>query len=121
MRTARPVLLFAFAAFLLFALLPLAGSARLDKESAKDKPKEEAKDLTGAVKKQIDADYSDLEKLYKHLHSNPELSLHEYKTADRMAKELKSLGFEVTTKFGATGVVGVLKNGKGPTILVRTD
>jgi amidohydrolase len=79
------------------------------------------KDRTAEVKKKIDAEYTSLESLYKHLHSNPELSLQELQTADRLAKELKSLGFEVTEKFGGTGVVGVLKNGKGPTVLVRTD
>lgn len=81
-----------------------------------------AKDgLTESVKKRIDAEFADLEGLYKHLHTNPELSLRELRTADRMAKELTKVGFEVTTKFGETGVVGVLKNGKGPTVLVRTD
>lgn len=119
--TTRQLLLFALAAFLLWVGLPPAGSARLDKGSAKQQPKENAKDLTAAVKKRLDADYADLEALYKHLHSNPELSLKELKTSERMAKELKGLGFEVTTKFGGTGVVGVLKNGKGPMILVRTD
>jgi hippurate hydrolase len=73
------------------------------------------------VKKKIDADYPALEALYKHLHANPELSLHELQTAARLVKELKSLGFEVTEKVGGTGVVGVLKNGKGPTVMVRTD
>jgi hippurate hydrolase len=114
-------LLVALAGFVLCVGTPPAGSARLNKGSARDEPKEDVKDLTAAVKKRLDADYSDLEALYKHLHANPELSLRELKTAERMAKELKALGFEVTTKFGGTGVVGVLKNGKGPTVLVRTD
>src|SRR5262249_46518703 len=117
----RRIVLFALAAFLLCAGVPMAGSARLQKESADDKPKGDNKPLTAAVKKQIDADYAGLEELYKHLHANPELSLRELKTADRMAKELTKLGFEVTEKCGGTGVVGVLKNGQGPTILVRTD
>ena len=55
------------------------------------------------------------------MHSNPELSLQEIQTSALLAKELKDLGFDVTEKVGKTGVVGVLKNGKGPTILVRTD
>ncbi len=82
------------------------------------------KDLTAGVKKQLDAEYAELEALYKHLHSNPELSLMEVQTSARLAKELKQIGFEVTEKVGGTGangIVGVLKNGKGPTILVRTD
>src|SRR5262245_1724199 len=120
MRTSRrQILLLALAAFLLGVTLP--GSARLDKGSAKDKPREEGKGLTAAVKERLDADYSDLEALHNHLHANRALSLRELKTAERMAKELKALGFEVTTKFGGTGVVAVLKNGKGPTVLVRTD
>lgn len=92
--------------------------------SAKDDPpagKSKAMALLPGVKKHLDAEYADLEKLYKDLHTNPELSLQEVRTSARMARELLKLGFDVTTKFGATGVVGVLKNGKGPTILVRTD
>src|SRR5262245_40000632 len=73
------------------------------------------------IKKITDKEYASLEALYKHLHAHPELSFQEEKTAERMAKELKAIGFEVTTKFGGHGVVGVLKNGKGPTVLVRTD
>ncbi len=76
---------------------------------------------TAAVEKQIDKNLPALEKLYKHLHSNPELAFQETSTAALMAKELKSLGFTVTTGVGNTGVVGVLKNGTGPTVLVRTD
>jgi hippurate hydrolase len=74
-----------------------------------------------AVKKQIDYQLPSLEKLYKHIHSNPELSFQEVNTAALMAHELKSLGFTVTTSVGVHGVVGVLKNGQGPTVLVRTD
>src|SRR5262249_39674763 len=62
-----------------------------------------------------------LEMLYMHLHTHPELSHKETQTAARLAKELKDLGFEVTEKVGGNGVVGVFKNGKGPTVLVRTD
>lgn len=59
--------------------------------------------------------------LYQHLHSHPELSFHEAETAKRIAEELRQAGAEVTTGVGAHGVVGVLKNGAGPTVLVRTD
>lgn len=76
---------------------------------------------TREIKKHIEAEVESLEALYQHLHSHPELSLHELQTAARMAKELKALGFEVTEKVGGTGVVAVLKNGRGPTVLVRTD
>jgi hippurate hydrolase len=59
--------------------------------------------------------------LYQKLHQNPELSYKEEKTAATFAAELKNAGFEVTTSFGGTGVVGLLKNGKGPTVMLRTD
>jgi amidohydrolase len=59
--------------------------------------------------------------LYKELHANPELSMHEEQTAARLAKEMRDAGLEVTEKVGGTGLVGVMKNGEGPVILVRTD
>ena len=74
-----------------------------------------------AVDATVDAELDDLVKLYKQLHANPELSLQEVKTSAIMADELKNAGFEVTRKFGGYGVVGVLKNGTGPTVLVRAD
>ncbi len=73
------------------------------------------------VEKAIEKELSSLEQLYKQLHANPELSYQEEKTAVRMARELRELGFEVTEKVGGHGVVGVLRNGQGPTVLVRTD
>jgi amidohydrolase len=86
-----------------------------------DEGKAEAPGHAGEVRKRVNAHLDDLVTLYKDLHSNPELSLKEVRSAAKLAGELKKLGFEVTTKFGATGVVGVLKNGKGPTVLLRTD
>jgi hippurate hydrolase len=59
--------------------------------------------------------------LCKDLHQNPELSFHEIETAARMAAELGKAGFEVTKNFSGNSVVGVLKNGEGPVILLRTD
>ncbi|MCI0458304.1 MAG: amidohydrolase, partial [Gemmataceae bacterium] len=73
------------------------------------------------VEKRIDSELDSLEALYKHLHANPELSFEEEGTAARMAKELKGLGFTVATGVGGHGVVGVLRNGPGPAVLVRTD
>lgn len=58
---------------------------------------------------------------YKYLHRHPELSFHEVESAKLMASHLQELGFEVTQNVGGTGVVGVLKNGDGPVVLVRTD
>jgi len=59
--------------------------------------------------------------IYIDLHKNPELSLMELNTAAKMAKELRSLGLEVTEKIGGNGVVGVIRNGKGKVIMLRTD
>ena len=63
----------------------------------------------------------DLEPLYKDIHSHPELSMQETRTADVAAQHLRLSGYEVTTGIGRTGVVGVLKNGDGPTIMLRAD
>jgi len=59
--------------------------------------------------------------LYIDLHQHPELSLHEERTAKVLADRLRGLGFAVTEKVGGTGVVGVLKNGPGPTVMLRTE
>lgn len=67
------------------------------------------------------ANVEDLFKLYKHLHQNPELSHQEKATAERIAQELESLGMKVTRNVNNTGVVGILENGSGPRIMVRTD
>ena len=78
-------------------------------------------DLRSEVEQRTSAAYPTLETLYQHLHSHPELSLCEEHTAARIADELVMLGFKVTRKVGGHGFVGVLENGAGPTILVRTD
>ncbi|WP_330270497.1 amidohydrolase [Lentzea sp. NBC_00516] len=64
---------------------------------------------------------TDLHELYRDLHSNPELSLHEFRTAGVLADALRPLGFDVTTEVGGTGVVGVLRNGDGPIVMLRAD
>jgi hippurate hydrolase len=74
-----------------------------------------------AVRKHVDKEAASLIELYKQLHAHPELALQEEKTATRIARELRAAGFEVTERFGGTGVVALLKNGPGPTILVRAD
>jgi hippurate hydrolase len=94
---------------LLLILLGVPGSSADPKPPAAD------------IKKLIADNLPHLEALYKHLHSHPELSLREVQTAARLAKELREIGFEVTEKVGGTGIVGVLRNGAGPTIMVRTD
>lgn len=62
-----------------------------------------------------------LVQLYRHLHQNPELSHQEKQTSARLAQELQAAGAEVTTGVGGTGVVALVRNGGGPTIMVRTD
>ncbi|WP_371395395.1 M20 family metallopeptidase [Fretibacter rubidus] len=67
------------------------------------------------------AQAQDLMSVYKHLHANPELSLMEVETARYLAARLKAEGFEVTEQFGGTGVVAVMKNGPGKTVMLRAD
>jgi len=59
--------------------------------------------------------------VYRHFHANPEVSLQEKETATRLADELRKVGAEVTTEVGGYGVVGLLKNGAGKTLMLRTD
>ena len=63
----------------------------------------------------------ELESLYKDIHSHPELSMQENRTAALAAARLRAAGYQVTTGIGKTGVVGVLTNGAGPTVLLRAD
>jgi hippurate hydrolase len=63
----------------------------------------------------------DLAAVYRDLHANPELSFQEHRTAGIVAETLTALGLTVTSGIGRTGVVGVLENGDGPTVLLRAD
>ncbi|MBU6373068.1 MAG: amidohydrolase [Alphaproteobacteria bacterium] len=74
--------------------------------------------LSAAVAKDYQAN---LKSLFEDLHAHPELSFRETRTAARLAKELKDMGIEVTEKVGGTGVVGVLRNGAGPTVMLRAE
>lgn len=79
-------------------------------------------DAADDLREAIAADYAaNLEALFLHLHRNPELSGREVETAERMADELRALGYDVTERVGGTGVVAVLANGEGPTVLLRAD
>jgi amidohydrolase len=91
---------------LVLAAAALAGAAPLP-----------AATLTEAVK----ADMPALMTLYRDLHANPELSMQEVRTPAKLAAEMKKLGFTVTEKVGKTGVVSVLRNGPGPTLMIRAD
>jgi hippurate hydrolase len=75
-------------------------------------------DLATSIQQDYD---SRLGALFTHFHRNPELSFIEFKTAKKLASELRSSGFEVTEKVGGTGVVAILKNGDGPLVMMRGD
>src|SRR6185312_8232435 len=67
------------------------------------------------------ANLDELAVLYRDLHAHPELAFAEHRTAAIVAERLLELGYAVTTGVGGTGVVGVLSNGTGPTVLLRAD
>ena len=96
--------LFVLSAFLAFA------------SAVHAQPAKSAPELAG-----LDRVYPTLDALYQDLHRNPELSKHEDKTAAKLAARMREVGFEVTEHVGGTGIVGILRNGNGPTVLVRTD
>src|SRR4051812_15586883 len=69
----------------------------------------------------LDGIMSDLEDLYRDIHAHPELSLQERRTAGLAAERLRIAGYEVTEGVGGTGVVGLLANGEGSTVMLRAD
>jgi hippurate hydrolase len=111
---ARPLAVLVAAVGLLAGPLPGGSQAAGPEDAARP-------ELAAEINRRVADNYPALEALYKHLHSHPELSLQEEQTAARLVRELEGTGFEVTTGVGGHGVVAVLKNGAGPTVLVRTD
>jgi hippurate hydrolase len=77
--------------------------------------------LPEPITEQINAMYPAVETLYIDLHKNPELAFNEHQTAKKLAERVKALGYEVTTGVGGTGVVAILRNGAGPTVMLRTE
>jgi len=73
------------------------------------------------VKQSIQSSLPELESIYHHLHQNPELSKVEFKTANYLAKQLRTYGYEVTEGIAKTGLVAMFKNGEGPTVMLRAD
>jgi amidohydrolase len=73
------------------------------------------------TKKEVDAVYPAAHELYIDIHEHPELSSHEVETAAKLAERLRSLGFDVTEHVGGTGIVALMKNGAGPTVMLRTE
>ena len=98
---------------LLLATLCLAGPAAAQNAQLAD--------AVRLVRQRLDPEVPALVALYQDIHAHPELAFQEERTAARLARELGKAGFHVTEKVGGTGVVAVLKNGPGPTILVRAD
>ncbi len=85
-------------------------------------PPSYAAEIDGKLRSDIAKDYEkNLDALYKHFHANPELSFKEFETAKRLASEIRALGYDVTEGVGQTGIVAVLKNGAGPTVMIRAD
>src|ERR1017187_9213969 len=70
---------------------------------------------------EVDNVYPDAHAFYLDLHENPELSAHEIRTAAKLAGRLRALGYEVTERVGGTGIVAILRNGSGPTVMFRTE
>ena len=73
------------------------------------------------TQKEVETVYPDAHALYLDLHQNPELSAHETQTAAKLATRLRSAGYDVTEHVGGTGIVAILKNSAGPTIMLRTE
>ena len=82
---------------------------------------EETQKDSAKVLASLDSLLAGLESVYKDLHTHPELSMQENRTARIAADRLRAAGYEVTTGVGKTGVVGLLRNGDGPTIMLRAD
>jgi hippurate hydrolase len=77
--------------------------------------------LREEIRKAAGREAASLGELYRHLHRNPELSTQEQATSARIAEELRKAGYAVTEGIGGYGVAGLLRNGEGPTVLIRTD
>ncbi|MDT0501085.1 MULTISPECIES: amidohydrolase [unclassified Halomonas] len=77
--------------------------------------------LKTAIGEQVDAAFDEVQALYRRLHQYPELPFQEHETSAQLADMLESLGYEVTRGVGGTGVVALLKNGEGPTVMLRGD
>jgi hippurate hydrolase len=73
------------------------------------------------VSKEVESAYPEAHALYLDIHQNPELSSHETRTASTLAARLRALGYDVTEHVGGTGIVAILKNGAGPTVMLRTE
>lgn len=105
----------------LAGLIASAGLQAAPADNSATSPAGLSSALLTKVNQAVDADSSRLTDMYKDLHQHPELAFTETRTAAIVSAELKKLGFTVTDGVGKTGVVGVLKNGAGPTVWYRAD
>ena len=81
----------------------------------------EIREMSERISTLVDADADRLIAIFKDIHQNPELGFMETRTARIVASELETLGYEVKTGIGGTGVVGFLRNGPGPVVMWRAD
>ena len=95
--------------------------AQSTKQISKQGPSSRMLKLIPELHKAVDTDAKRVAEIYKDIHQHAELGFMETRTAGVVAKELRALGFDVKTKIGITGVVGILKNGKGPVFMYRGD
>lgn len=101
--------------------MTLSACAAITPAIATDAPGALAPETIRQVNSLIDADSARLTAIFKDLHQHPEIAFTEKRTAGVVSRELKSLGYTVTEGVGGTGVVGVLRNGAGPTVWYRAD
>jgi amidohydrolase len=106
-----------FGAALLWTALMSSASAQGQPHASRAPVVPPRAEISAAVRR----DMPDLLAIYREFHQNPELSMQETHSAARMADEARRAGFEVTTGVGGTGVVAVMRNGEGPTLLLRAD
>jgi amidohydrolase len=77
--------------------------------------------LKSSIQASLDSEYPALDALYKDIHAHPEIAFQEVRTAEKLAAEMRAIGFDVTEHIGKTGLVAIYKNGDGPTVMVRTE
>jgi len=80
-----------------------------------------ASTINPSLTAKVNSVYPQIQTLYMDLHQHPELSLHEVNTASKLSVRLREFGYDVTEKVGGTGVVGILRNGAGLTVMLRTE
>lgn len=103
------------------AAILVSGYADSEDATATGSTSRVSAELSNRAQVVIDEDNARVTEIFKDIHQNPELGFMEERTAGIVARELKTLGFEVSTGIGKTGVLAILRNGQGPTVLYRAD